>query len=67
MAEAGAVVMERHDPTTLQYGAERGPLGLREEIAAYANRSKRMAPPWRRTGWSSRAASLKPSTCCAPS
>lgn len=38
MAEAGAVVMERHDPTTLQYGAERGPLGLREEIAAYANR-----------------------------
>lgn len=38
MAEAGAVVLERHDPTTLQYGAERGPLGLREEIAAYANR-----------------------------
>lgn len=38
MAEAGAVALQRRDPELLQYGAERGPRGLREEISAYIAR-----------------------------
>lgn len=38
VAEAGAVALQRRDPELLQYGAERGPLGLREAVAAWLSR-----------------------------
>ncbi len=38
LAEAGAVRLAPHDSRTLQYGDERGALGLREEISGYVER-----------------------------